>query len=341
MSARPKFPHERHAQRHRPGERAARGGRRAGAARAGERRAPPRHAGRRPRRDRARGQARAVVARRLPHGRCQGRGALRRQGEEHQEAGDRLYAADRARQPHRAHDLRHGGDGIRHHQDRDRSAALGSQFDQAAASALQRAAARRQVVPLHPDHVRPLGPADPQASRRAHAGGALLWALRQCRRGQPHHQRAAARVPAALLFGFVFRGAHAAVPALSDQALLGALHAGDRFRRLWRAGARSQRFLVRPQPAGAEGDGGGNGHGVGGARFRTRRGLSRSSSGAVGDHVASGHQPPHARGGRRVRRASGRRLHVCRGVLLPHRAELGQPRLFPQGRPRSRRQAKC
>ena len=30
---------------------------------------------------------------------------------------------------------------------------------------------------------------------------------------------------------------------------------------------------------------------------------------------------------------SGRRLHLRRGVLLPHRAELGQPRLFPEGRP--------
>ena len=180
---------------------------------------------------------------------AQGRGALRRQGEEHQETGHRLYAADRARQPHRAHDLRHGDDGIRHHQDRDRSAAARSQSDQAAAPALQRAAARRQVVPLHPDHVRPLGAADPQASRRAHAGRALLRAVRQCRRGQPHHQRAAARVPAALLLGFVFRGAHAAVPALSDQALLGALHAGDRFRRLWRTGARGQR-ISSPAAAG-------------------------------------------------------------------------------------------
>ena len=53
--------------------------------------------------------------------------------------------------------------------------------------------------------------------------------------------------------------------------------------------------------------------------------------------VAPGHQSAHARGSRRVRRAPGRRLHLRRGVLLPHRAELGQPRLFPQGRPRARR----
>ena len=34
--------------------------------------------------------------------------------------------------------------------------------------------------------------------------------------------------------------------------------------------------------------------------------------------------------------APGRRLHLRRGVLLPHRPELGQPRLFPQGRPLAR-----
>ena len=37
---------------------------------------------------------------------AQGRGALCRQGQEHQEAGHRLYAADRARQPHHPHDRR-------------------------------------------------------------------------------------------------------------------------------------------------------------------------------------------------------------------------------------------
>ena len=77
------------------------------------------------------------------------------------------------------------------------------------------------------------------------------------------------------------------------------------------------------------------------ARFRARRDLSRPAGGAVGDHVASGHQSAHARRGRRVRRASGRRLHLRRGVLLPHRAELGQPRLFPEGRSNARASAKC
>ena len=66
-------------------------------------------------------------------------------------------------------------DGIRHHRDRDRSAAARSQPDQAAAPALQRAAARRQVVSLYPDHLGPLGAADPEASRRAHAARAHYY----------------------------------------------------------------------------------------------------------------------------------------------------------------------
>ena len=79
-----------------------------------------------------------------------------------------------------------------------------------------------------------------------------------------------------------------------------------------------------------------DGEGLGRARFRARRGLSRPARGALGGPVAAGHQSAQRRGGRRVRRASGGRLHLRRGVLLPHRAELGQPRLFPEGRPLAR-----
>ena len=52
--------------------------------------------------------------------------------------------------------------------------------------------------------------------------------------------------------------------------------------------------------------------------------------------VDAGHQSAQRRGGRRVRHPSGGRLQLHRGVLLPHRAELGQPRLFPEGRPLAR-----
>ena len=77
------------------------------------------------------------------------------------------------------------------------------------------------------------------------AQGQLLRAVRLGLGGQPHHHGAAARVPAALLLGRLFREPHAAVPAASDQALLGALHRRDRFRRLCRTGARGQRVPLR------------------------------------------------------------------------------------------------
>ncbi len=88
--------------------------------------------------------------------------------------------------------------------------------------------------PLYSDHVRPLGAANPQASRRAHAAGPLLWTVRLGLGGQPHGQCAAARVSAALMQRSVLREPHAAVPALSDQALLGAVHQGDRFSAIMR-----------------------------------------------------------------------------------------------------------
>ena len=74
----------------------------------------------------------------------------------------------------------------------------------------------------------------------------------------------------------------------------------------------------------------------GDARFRARRGLSRPPRRALGGAVAPRHQSAHRGGGRRVRRAPAGRLFVRRGVLLPHRAELGQPRLFPARRPLAR-----
>ena len=139
---------------------------------------------------------------------------------------------------------------IRRHAHRDRSAAARSQSHQALAAALQRGVARRQVVSLHPDHRRSLGAANPQASRRAHAAGPLLRAVRLGLGGQPHHQCAAARLPVALLQRCLFREPHPAVPAVSDQALLGAVHRRDRLSRICRTGARSQCVPLRPQQGG-------------------------------------------------------------------------------------------
>jgi hypothetical protein len=105
---------------------------------------------------------------------------------------------------HPAHDRGHRDRRDHLDRDRNRGAAARSQSDQAAAPALQRATARRQIVSLYPDHRRSLGAADPQASRRAVAARALFRAVRLGRRGQPHHHGAAARLPGALLHRPVF-----------------------------------------------------------------------------------------------------------------------------------------
>ena len=171
--------------------------------------------------------------------------------------------------------------------------------------------------------------------------GQLFRAVRLGRRGQPHHQRAAARVPAALLLGCVLREPHAAVPAHQIKRCSAPCTGEIDFAGYAELVREANDFLSGRSQAvqkelAAEMD-----KASARARFRARRDLSRPAGGAVGDPVASGHQSAQRRGGRRVRRASGRRLHLRRGVLLPHRAELGQPRLFPQGRPRARRRPRC
>ncbi len=94
----------------------------------------------------------------------------------------------------------------------------------------------------------------------------------------------------------------------------------------------AKRFPLRPQPRRQAGTGGRNGKGLGRTRLRDRRALPRPARGSVGDPVAAGHQSAHRGGSRRVRHPSGGRLFLRRGVLLPHRPELGQPRLFPPRR---------
>ncbi len=70
-------------------------------------------------------------------------------------------------------------------------------------------------------------PADRQASRRAAAQGQLLGAVRLRLGGEPDRHRDAAGVPAALLRRHGVRQPHAALPAVSDPPLLGALRRAD------------------------------------------------------------------------------------------------------------------
>ena len=72
--------------------------------------------------------------------------------------------------------------------------------------------------------------------------------------------------------------------------------------------------------------------GFGRSRFRARRCLPRPVGGAVPCTELSGHQSARRRGSRRLRHPPGRRPDLHPGVLLPHRPELGQPRLLPQSR---------
>jgi excinuclease ABC subunit C len=93
------------------------------------------------------------------------------------------YARGQAHTTASPDDLRDGADGIRHHGDGIRGAAARSQPHQAAAPALQRAPARRQVPALHPRHRGRARAAADQASRRAQPQGryfgpfASVWAV--------------------------------------------------------------------------------------------------------------------------------------------------------------------
>ena len=93
------------------------------------------------------------------------------------------------------------------------------------------------------DHVRSLGSANPQAPWGADAAGSLLRAVRVGLGRQPHHQRAAARVSAALVHRSVFRKPHPPVPAAPDQTLLGAVHQRDRLQRI------RARWCAKPMPS--------------------------------------------------------------------------------------------
>ena len=302
----------------------------AGSSRGGARGGGGRPARDRPCRDRTRGAARADLARRLSHAECGQRRALCRQGQERPQAARLLCQGQRAPAgPHPAHD-RGDRDGRDHlHLDRNRGAAARGQPDQAVAAALQRAAARRQVVSLYPDHRRPLGAADPQASRRADRGpGSISGRSLPPARSIAPSRRCSAPfwcAPAPMRFSKAAPG-----PACSTRsaAARGPAPARSIFPAIpsWCARPRiSCPAAVAPGEAGA---GGRNGKGLRRARIRDRGALPRPPRGAVGDPVAAGHQSAHRGGSRRVRHPSGGRLFLRRGVLLPHRAELGQPRLF-------------
>ena len=230
-----------------------------------------------------------------------GRGALCRQGALDQEAHRRLYGARAPAEPHRPHGRADALDGFRHHRIGRRGAAARGQSHQAAQAALQRDAARRQELPLYSHLHRASGGEAHQASRRALARGRLFRPVRQRRRSVSHPQRAPAGVSLAHLLGQFFRQSDPAVPALSDQALLGPLHGRDRPRRVREAGLGGARLSLRPQPRDQEPPCNRNERGGGGARFRKGGAIARPDQRAFGDPGRAERQSALDSRGRRVR----------------------------------------
>ena len=127
--------------------------------------------------------------------------------------------------------------GVRAHRDRGRSAAARGQPDQAAEAALQRAAARRQELPLHPHRHRARSAgADASIAAPGASKGHYFGPFASAARGQAHHHLAAEGLPAPHLLGQLLQGPHPPLHAAPDQALRRPLHRRDLDRRLWRAG---------------------------------------------------------------------------------------------------------
>ena len=224
------------------------------------------------------------------------RRALCRQGEERQEAAVVLRPGRPAAPTRIARMIAATVVGRDHlHRDRDRGAAARSQSDQAVAAALQRAAARRQVVSLYPDHRRSLGAADPQASRRADAARATISGRspRSARSIAPSPRCSAPSwcAPAPTRFSKAAPGpaccirssaAPAPAPARSISPAIPSSCARPRDFLSGRSRAVKQELAER------------DGKGLRRARIRDRGALSRPARGAVGDPVATGHQSAHA-----------------------------------------------
>ncbi len=201
------------------------------------------------------GQAAAQRARRLPHDECGRRRALCRQGAQPEEARHQLRAGPLPHQPHRPHGARDRRRWSSSHPHRDRSAAARSQPHQALAAALQRAAARRQVVSLHPAHRRSRRrPASSSIAARARARATIsARSPRPARSGAPSIRcsgrscSAPARTPST-------RAARGPACSTRSSAAPGPAPARSRIDGLCRAGRRGEGFPVRPQPEGEDRD---------------------------------------------------------------------------------------
>ena len=163
----------------------------------------------------------ARKARRVPHAGRGREGALRRQGAPAQKSGPELFPRPRAHQQDAGHARAHVADRGDGHGLGDRGAAARGEPDQAAPAALQRAAARRQELSLHPARHGARVPPDfvlPRATQRTKQ---VLRALSEQRRHPRNAAAAAEAVSRAPVRRHVLREPVAPVPAIPDRALPG------------------------------------------------------------------------------------------------------------------------
>ena len=178
------------------------------------------------------GEDSAGAARGLPDARFARRRALCRQGAGAEEPGHSIYPGRAAAEALAADDLANALDADRHDPQRGGGAAARGAADQALPAALQRAFARRQKLSVHPAARGPRFSPRPAPPRRAADQGAILRAFRERRIGAQHAQFSAEIVPPPELLRQFLPEPHAALPALSNPPLLGALRRADRRGRL-------------------------------------------------------------------------------------------------------------
>ena len=228
------------------------------------------------------------------------------------------------------------------HRQRGRGAAAREQPDQALQAALQRPAARRQVVPLyrHPPAT-PMAAAR-QAPRRARQAGNEYF-------GPFASATAVNRTLYALQRAFLLRScsdgvfvdAHPALPAVPDQALHRALRRPHRQAGIRRHRRRGARLPRRPQPRGPAGARRAHGEGRDRARFRAAPPCcatasarwptsSRTSRSACRRSTRPTSSPPMPTAASSASRSSS---------SAPARTR--QPRLFPEPRQGPRRRPPC